>query len=190
MTSVRDFERLSRRNPGYDCCVRPCGKNGCGTRPGSSHGRHPEEWIYVLKGRELGLSLLIFTNIWPEFTPQFIKDEDRPPRGADLSLHVGFPIDREQLAARGEHPRDCTWVGVGKCWQGSTWSTSLGADEFVREHFVIADGFEQREPFWQQLERYYFDRAAEALRERVDTTYERCARCDGTGTVRILEKRS
>ena len=44
---------LARRvvvaRPGYDCISSPCGKNGCGKDPGSNHGIHCDEWIYVAR---------------------------------------------------------------------------------------------------------------------------------------------
>lgn len=173
----RTFERV----PGYDCIANPCGKDGCGTRPGASHGRHCEEWIYVVQDGDVALSLTVFSGAYP-------NGDTTEPTGTDMTLHVGFPIDRDQIAGRPdaiENIHDCRFVSGGKCYQGGFFSGSLVASEFVKAQFdKSAAPDAQSDGFWIALENRCADWQKDARGRRADTAYAKCVHCDGIGTVR------
>jgi hypothetical protein len=79
---------------GYDCITNPCGKNGCGTNPGNSHGQHCDDWIYAVCEGDAALSLTVFSGAYPRGT-------SRPPEGADLSMHTAFPHCEDDVRAPG-----------------------------------------------------------------------------------------
>jgi hypothetical protein len=176
------LQRISSKTPGYDCIRNPCGKYGCGTNPGSSHGVHNEEWLYVVKDGDVAMSLLVGSRVYPETVPQREEWRREGPRGNDLTLHVGFPVDRDEIAGTGTDK--CEFVSGGTCYPGGRWSTAIGADRFVKRFFVVDAGFEQPETFWRALEDLCIDKGKQARADRVDTKYQRCIHCDGTGTVR------
>lgn len=176
--------RASHKIPGYDCIRHPCGKRGCGTHPGSSHGLHNEEWVYVVKDGDVALALTVGSRVYPESVPEREEWAREGPQGNDLTLHVGFPVDRDEIAGRGDNKAKCELVAGGLCYQSGRWSSSLAARDFVEHHFVIGAGFDQPEFFWRALEVRCAEMGKRARMERVDTKYERCAHCDGTGTVR------
>ena len=111
-------KRTSRRIPGYDCIRHPCGKNGCGTRPCSGHEIHNEEWEYLVKNTdgEMALSLYVGSGLYPEGVPE--QNEPNKPCAYVMSLHVGFPITRDQVAGRLEDTELCDRVRSGRCYQG------------------------------------------------------------------------
>ena len=175
------MKRSSRRIPGHDCVRHPCGKNGCGTS--SSHGIHNEEWEYLIKDAEgeVALSLYVGSGLYPESVPK--QDEPNKPCAYVISLHVGFPITRDQVAGRLENTTSCDHVRSGRCCQGTEWHGYRFASDFSEKHFVHHAGFEQPESFWKALEAQFTEWSTEAYAQRADTKYTRCMHCDGTGTV-------
>ena len=161
--------------PMRDCIANPCGKYGCGTDPGSSHGVHNEEWLFVV-GSDAGdfaLVLAMGSGVFPRSEPQ-------PPSAYDLTSHVGWPTTRDQV--RENTPRGpCDFV-VGGCYTYST--TGLGACEFADKHFVPEAKTKQPETFWAALEERAVEIEKKAMVERTDTEWQRCVHCDATGTVR------
>lgn len=172
------MRREFHRTPGYDCIRTPCGKNGCGTRPGSGHGIHNDVWTYVVIDGDVALSLDVGSGIYPATVPQHIRDEGKI-QGYAFHLHVAFPTKREQLLAGYEpEPEPCKFVGL--CWGDRSWFGA--ASDFVQTHFV-GETAEQPESFWKALEDQCAEWAKSERANRVDTRYERCMHCDGLGTV-------
>lgn len=173
--------RRSFVQPGYDCIHNPCGKRGCGTHEGSNHGIHNDVWNYLVSDDEgdVTLALTVGSGVYPSTVSAHSRSTEIS--GYSLVLHAAFPRTREELLDVSVW-RDCEWVKGGRCC-GNYFSFSA-ATKFVEEHFVAADGFDQKESFWRALEKKFAQWAREARAERVDLTYERCSCCDGTGTVR------
>lgn len=167
--------------PGYDCIAHPCGKNGCGVRPGHSHGRHGDDWMFVVHDGDCALSLTISSGKYPGDLPP------REPHGSDVSLHCAFPIRREHVAGVEDDSRDCELVPGGKCYQGSAFSSALQAQTFFEHHFAVAGGLQQEDGFWTALENWCARWAAEARARRVDLTWQRCPCCSGAGVVARTE---
>lgn len=154
------MKRMTKRVPGWDCIRHPCGKNGCGERPGASHGIHCEDWLYVVSDGDVALSLTVFSNVYPDSVPE----DDRLPKapwGADLSLHVGFPLPTFTAGDDDE----CPWLDGGRCYQGGHYSSALQGGEFWEEHAGRDHGFTQPESFWMALEERLVGRAGEVREE-------------------------
>jgi hypothetical protein len=149
--------RESFKVPGYDCDRNPCGKRGCGTRPGAGHGIHNEEWNYVIKDGDVALTLTVGSGVYLDSVPEYQRTHG--VRGYDLSLHVDFRVDD------GDAGRECTFVPGGRCYQGMRFTTAIGADRFVKEQFV-GSAFEQGEPFWSALEKKCAEWGVEARASR------------------------
>lgn len=170
------LRRIVETRLGYDCIATPCGKNGCGTHPGSSHGRHGDEWVYVVTDGDFALSLVVFTdNLNGGKLP---GRRTAYPIGADISGHASRPSGEDQIreASLGQ---ECTYLDGGRCW--TCWSSGLAASEFVKEHGFDADDREQNEGFWRALEAKWI-----ALRASVDENRPRvtqCQCCAGKGVV-------
>lgn len=141
------MKRTSKKRPGFDCIRHPCGRNGCGTRPGASHGVHSEEWIYAVSDGDVGIVLLIFSGVFPSTVPPSPEIDRLMPMAAGMQFHVGFPTDDES------EPQECEYVAGGTCYQGpGRYLSYLGSDEFMRAHFDEGAGFDQPESFWLALE--------------------------------------
>lgn len=147
------IQRQTLRRPGYDCVRSPCGRNGCGKRPGAGHGIHCEDWVYAVTDGAFALSLTVFSGVYPASVPADTVALMRrhQPCGADLSLHVGGPLGVEIWGeANGQ---ECGWVDGKRCYQGCHYyTTASGADEFFHDYFRSAAGFDQPEEFWRALE--------------------------------------
>ena len=157
------MKRQSYKRPGWDCIRNPCGKNGCGTNPGSSHGIHGDDWVYVVSDGPFALSLTVFSHQFPATVPPETvrRLADAGPFGADLSLHVGLPVEDGRA-------RDCEYVEGGKCYQGHRWSSVSAADEFWLDSARPGDSFDQSEGFWRALEQRFEEWRADARQEIAD----------------------
>lgn len=173
--------RKTITRPGYDCVRHPCGKHGCGTHPGSNHGIHCDDWVFVVSEGDLALTLTVFSGIFPASVPIVARRAITYPMGADITLHVGFPSTAEEML--GKESRECEHVSTGRCF-GMRFSTSLGARDFVEEWFDKWKGTDQSEMFWLAMERRFADWAKEARDGRCDTTHKVCPKCEGIGIVR------
>lgn len=151
------MRRTFFRVPGFDCVRNPCGKRGCGTAPGAGHGIHSDEWVYVVSDGRTALALTVFSGVFPETVPAGTRAEMRryQPTGADLTLHVGFPV-------RDGAEHECDLVAGGRCYQGGRYTTASGADDFFALHFRRDAGFCQPEPFWLALEQEHAGWAPDA----------------------------
>lgn len=178
--SSRSLRRIVETRPGYDCIASPCGKNGCGTIPGASHGRHGDEWVYTLTDGEFAVSLVVFTGrLNGVRLPGGI---DHYPVGANLSGHAARPAHEDQIreASAGQ---ECTYLDGGRCFD--CWSSVLAATEFVKDHGVSAEQRDQTDRFWCALE----DRWRE-LRQYVESnrpSVKQCPCCEGAGVVALEE---
>lgn len=167
------LKRLSAVLAGYDCIAHPCGKNGCGTWLGSSHGRHGDEWEYAVTDGEFALSLRVYTHQLEgaRLLPW------APPEGASLDAHAPFPIDDDQV--REGHPgRKCGYLAQGRCYGG--FSSALIAGEFFQAYGQPA--FEQAESFWVALENEW--RRMRAVVEADKSASKRCPCCEGDGLIK------
>lgn len=160
------LKRHTHLRPGYDCLTTPCGQNGCGTRPGSNHGQHCDDWEYVVSDGEIALGLTAYSGKSP-------RGPARAPEGVTLSLHACFPSSREQ-AANEERAQECEWLDGGQCFSAGHWF-GLASEFWTRAH--TEDAFEQGEAFWLALEGLWSELSAKARGDRV----EACACCKGTG---------
>lgn len=172
------LRRIVETRPGYDCIAKPCGKNGCGARHGASHGRHGDEWVYVVTDGNFALSLVVFTDNLNGGKLPF--KSTLFPKGADLSGHASKPSSEEQIreASPGQ---ECAYLDGGRCW--TCWSSSLAASEFVKEHGFDADDREQNDGFWRALEAKWSE-----IRDHVDENRPRakqCECCAGKGVVSL-----
>jgi len=160
--------------PGWDCIAHPCGQYGCGKDPGSSHGRHNDEWMFAVTNEteDVVLTLTINSGVTPCCAPE-------PPDASDLSCHIAWPTSREQIKINAP-PQHCSFVRGG-CYVYFT--TCLGARKFGEKYFVPELKTEQPEAFWAALEARAIELEKSARSERADTKWARCPHCDATGTV-------
>jgi hypothetical protein len=178
--------RHSQRIPGYDCIRTPCGKGGCGTTPGSSHGVHNEEWLYAAIEENAGapgdvaVSLTVNTGIYPDTVPAHQRVQYEAA-ALDLSAHVAWPFTREDVRAD-ERGMPCSLVASGRCFVFRSTMIAYARD-FAARSGLVTD-FEQPERFWLALETELADQSRAAHAVRADTVWQRCSHCDATGTVR------
>lgn len=175
------IKRISRKKAAFDCTRNPCGKNGCGTNPGKSHGIHCEEWFYAVVGPDVAVELLVFSGVWAPTVPAAMAirmNGDRYPWGVQLTTHARFPLDVESL--KSITSSECHLLG--SCRWSDTTSVSYSA-QLVEDCFDKAKGFEQPESFWLELEKYLRKETDRAETQRVDRKFDVCAACKGTGTV-------
>lgn len=170
-TQVRD---------GFDCIKAPCGKRGCGERPGSSHGRHGDEWVYSVTDGEFALTLVVFTNLLRgvEFDGCSAELRNYFPKGAGMYSHSRSPTSEEQIR-EGFTGEKCEFLDGGVCFSG--WSTALGGDEFFKAHGRNA--LDQSSEFWRMFEEKW--REARASLESDRPKVMQCACCKGAGVVSI-----
>jgi hypothetical protein len=145
MGVVSKLQRVSRLQPGYDCIRKPCGKKGCGTKPGSSHGVHCDDWIYTVHDGKRALSLVVFSGHFPETVPVSTSKLLTFPKPADLVLCAKVE------AAYG---RACFYLGM--CEVVSTWC--LQGEELWKTCGGQAC-YEQSEGFWRSFEAEFADHA-------------------------------
>lgn len=91
---MTELQRIVRVRPAYDCIVQPCGRNGCGERPGASHGRHNAEIHFILRSERAEIVLSVGTG-WdlPE-TPRNMRSSHALrdlPRGMGVDFHSADP---------------------------------------------------------------------------------------------------
>lgn len=171
------MKRQTQVIPGYDCIRNPCGKRGCGTRGGSSHGICSDRWIYSVSDGDFAVSLTLSSGRYPDSVPQDSRHNEA--EGMDLTTHVGFPYAREHALFAGN---ECTYVASHRCFDDES---SVGGAVEILKNFG-ANSLEQPEAFWLALE----ERMRKAKATFVRMPYVRCQCCDGTGTVVPEEKRS
>lgn len=176
------IKRISRKKEAFDCVRHPCGKNGCGTNPGKSHGIHCEEWIYAVVGPDVAVELLVFSGVWAPSVPSSIadrmRDGERYPWGVQLTTHARFPLDVSSLKSIAS--QECHLLG--SCRYSETTSISYSS-QLVEDVFDKAAGFEQPEPFWAELEKYLAKETDRVETERVDRKFDVCQACKGKGVV-------
>lgn len=169
---------------GYDCITKPCGKNGCGVRSGSSHGVCAEKWYYGLIDREAGLalSLDVATTKYPE-TVSRANVPREAAYGGTVCLHSAFPVEEDDIR-EGRVSDDCDMLG--KCHRAGC--SGLTADEIVRKHFDESLGIDgQREEFWEALTEIFerWSKGEDVVRARTST---RCLCCSGRGIVTATDQ--
>lgn len=179
MAAPTTLKRFSSKRPGHDCIRHPCGRNGCGTNPGSGHGIADETWQYAVSDGVVALSLTVGSGSYPESVPpRCLPDEIKVPTGRWLHVHAAFPTDREDVA-RGKLGSECEYVDSGRCFDAHM--SALDADNLYR--VCGGKSFEQSEGFWEGMEAAWRVRAQPHYERRADD-YLRCPHCDGTGAVR------
>lgn len=184
------MKRHTFKNAPYDCIDVPSSCPNLNQpeheperrRPycGGSHGRHGEEWGYVSTSNDskTAFTLLVYTDVFVAGSSIAGCDDDKPLArrryGADLSLHVAFPVDDEQV--RGvEKLRPCDFVEGGGCF--TAW-TRTGHD-FFEAHGDPAQ-HEQPESFWLALEAKH-EALGQVARKSLDK--KKCDKCNGRGVV-------
>lgn len=167
--------RETRVVPGWHCyrggppCCTVCDGRG-------QHGIHNESWIYTIKGaaRREALVLTVSSGYYPESTGMAREVAE----GVDLTLHVAYPTDTDQLL---EPPHECSLLTDEHCY--IAYSTALGAGEFWRaEGLALPKAIDDvSETFWRAFERRFVELRNKARAARVDRDYEACPRCLGRG---------
>lgn len=135
------------------------------------HGRHGDEWHYIVTDGRFALTLSVFTSdykdrklAWPE-----------RPRGADLSGHATRPTNENELRYA-PNGRQCDFIDQGRCYTSG--STALGADEFFARWGSRV--FAQTDLFWRAMEEKWAEWKADHEKEPVR---RQCGACSGTGVV-------
>ncbi len=160
--------------PGYDCRVE------CKHKVKGQHGIHCDEWVYAVVDRDAqaALELRTYTPFYPNgFEPGF----DNKFWGANLALHLGFAINKEQVKNPEPHP-NCAYIGL--CFDGGSWG--LLADELVQAHFDQTSENRDQPKLWQALEEKFVLLVQRANREALedgDLKWVRCKCCKGEGVV-------
>lgn len=177
----RPLLRLFEAQTGYDCVESPCGKGQCGKRPGSSHGRHGDEWVYSVTNGLFAVSLRVFTDRLRGVRDEKLRRSDgKGSSGAVLDAHSSTPTSEDQIR-EGRKGMECQYIEAGRCFGG--FSGYLVADEFFAEHG--RDTQEQTDGFWQALEAKWRDLRASVAADL--PSVERCMHCEGAGLVKPVE---
>jgi hypothetical protein len=128
------YENWVHFNPGYDCITSPCGRNGCGTNPGASHGRHGVEMRWLLRRTDTGdtVQFVVYTD-WgpppPGTDPLAVSLHPVAtaasrgeygaaalfPMAADLGHHRTVAVDYEPPEDAWEYLADCAYTPTGRC---------------------------------------------------------------------------
>lgn len=139
--------RSALSRPGYDCVVKPCGVDGCGERPGSSHGRHCTDWVYAVHSRRASLSLIVFSGEFgsPEITAEMASTITWPMI-ADLTLCATYQVPPGEYVYNA-NARDCRWLD--RCFTHASWGLRASS---VWELCGGRRQFDQTEAFWRELE--------------------------------------
>lgn len=182
------MKRDTKVRPGHDCIYAPCRfERPCKPPPsGSNHGISDDDWIYSVVSDDglTALTLLVGSEIFPSSIPaaHFRNYPLKGPHGTFWTLHVAFPVDRENIRD-GRWGQECDLLQGGRCADGGVFY--LACDEFYKEHGnpVAKKSEEQSEAFWRALEAKHDEWAKDAHEKRADTKWERCNHCDGLGTV-------
>jgi hypothetical protein len=172
------LKRGRGRRPGYDC------RTACEHATKGEHGWHTDEWIFLVRGDNEGLSLVCYTDRfddrpdltkeWQEGRPRLFLFDLGGVRGAALTLHVPFATNEHHLQEGGQ--TDCAL-----CTPCFTEGTLLGAGEFWREHGEVARSVDQAEPFWAALEAEY-----QRWRGQTHPINKRCCpTCNGAGLITV-----
>jgi hypothetical protein len=176
--------RSSEVFPGYDCILHPCGKNGCGTHPMSSHGRHGDEWTYVVTDGKFAVSLTVFTNrLNGNLHPPL---RTFSPRGTEVLFHTHTSnLEEERGGIRSGSK--CAYLAGGHCLHEM--GPVGAARAFFAEHG--RGEYEQSEPFWLALEAKWEEmrqvEEAEEAEEKDRSRVKRCPDCTGRGVVAAAE---
>jgi hypothetical protein len=162
--------RVVKTVAGWACITNPCGKDGCGQTPEGGHGVGCPVWHFVVADDDVALVLQVGSGVYPHMS--------EAPSARDMSLHTAWSIDREDIRF-GVRGVECPYVKGGRCFT----PYSVVGTAFWARHGVAEAQSEQSAPFWLALEEELRELAAIYRPRRVDLTYERCACCDGMGTV-------
>lgn len=180
--SMDGLQRITEKTDGWDCVHKPCGRNGCGTNPGSNHGVGCDEWIYTVTDGKVALMLCVFSGVFPSTverspgSPRWPSDSRaaKYPDGYSMNAHVAYPTDRGEVLVK---PEECPYLTDKLCWSHEL--SLLHARDFYQQ-IKDACALEETEAFWIKLEAEW---RSVAERYKTPTEYARCTHCDGTGTV-------
>lgn len=177
----RPLLRLFEVQTGYDCFESPCGKGQCGKRPGGSHGRHGDEWVYTVTNGLFAVSLRVYTDrLRGMRNEKLLRLDGKGSSGAVLDAHSSTPTTEDQIR-EGRKGVECQYIEAGRCFGG--FSGYRVADEIFSEHG--RDTQEQTEGFWEALEAKW--RSLRASVEADLPSVVRCTYCEGAGVTKPVE---
>lgn len=149
------LNRSARLRPGYDCKANPCGKGGCGTIPGTSHGMHCHDWIYAVHAKRACLSLVIFSGHFLNAAAErTMREETVWPMPAQLEFCARYAAPEGSgyaIVLGHADAMDCP--ALGRCYPHASWG--LRARDVWEECGGRAT-FDQSESFWKAFEGIFF----------------------------------
>lgn len=146
MTVVSKLTRVMRLREGRDCVRKPCGVNGCGQHPKSSHGVRCDEWIYTVHDEQLALTLVVFSGDFPATVPAADRRIFTYPKPGHMVLCEQVDEKEEFLW------QECLYLG--KCQMLSDWSL------YARTVWEACQGgasYVQEDAFWHAFEQEFLD---------------------------------
>lgn len=182
------MKRTTTTQEGFDCrngheaSQGNHGREGRTFAPGSKceFGCAGDTWIYSVAEKDAATRLTVYTdNLRGVPNGLHMPPDLRGARGADLTLHVAWPTDRERLRG-GDGMEPCDLVASGRC--SCPFETCLGAGELFAEH-GSQGGPKQPVALWRALEEWHRAHVDKARSLRVDLEFIRCPRCGGDGIV-------
>ncbi len=144
--------RSSQLVAGYDCIRHPCGKRGCGTQPGASHGICGDRWIYAVTDGRAALTLEVDSGDYPASVPASSVTRSQP-EGSSLTIHSPFRLHDNE-------PDECSRIPAGKCYSDSWFSA---ARKMFADHG--SPTYEQPEALWLALEAWFIECVAPRVAE-------------------------
>lgn len=171
-------KRSSNKIPGWDCPGGHCINPGCTTK---THGRHSDEWIYLITSadKETVGTLTVNSFQYPHGGPEVPQ---REPYARDITLHVGFNYRDSDGTLHEATRTKCCWRDNQPCNSERTYA--LGASYVW--NMGNQKSFEQGEIFWQAFEKWFTKVDAEVRAGRSVTMTDTCPHCAGSGRVNQL----
>lgn len=156
--------------PAYDCGVDG---STCQHEKKGNHGRHGEEWEYVVSNGLVAVQLTIYSGVGLNGAIH------HDPICADLYTHVDFVTDETRIrdGEVGAHP--CKLIEVCR---GTIGYGLLAMEQF--EPLIRLDQI-QSEEFWAALEAFFMKELPRVEKTRAEMSkVHRCEHCKGEGLIR------
>lgn len=168
-----EFIRQVDVHPAHDCIAHPCGKRGCGTNPGSSHGIGScKISFYLIAGdRSAAVQFVVGTGWYLTDTTQRLLADPKnhptqfspgsewfsimTPRAWDLGYHSPFPMYESHTPMQNGA---CHLIGRTCYYDGS----SLNAE--APWEILLNHGTGGEDGLWAYLETYFHETFSEERR--------------------------
>jgi hypothetical protein len=171
--------------PGYDCRIK------CEHEPKGDHGQHGDELLLAVRQGEIAVGLTVFTFV-RDRAVTYHQSDGRITTGANLSVHVPWPFNEDQIRERAEGEPHCELIKppcfstcLSCCRAEQIWT--LAEEEAIRAA-LFGDAVERSvllldTGIWNRLKSEAVEMEKWALDERAGLRCL-CPTCNGEGLIR------